>query len=373
MLTTRTEQIKNCRATLEEIFKGSLDLYIDLFFYEREAVLTKKQSENLSKAGVIRPVGDKWVANVMVFPFRNKFIATDFLLSNYRQENGKYKRNLDDVWVMFPHETLLFIERLGNIKGGLALDIASGSGAISLFLADKFAKVISADINPKAVAYARFNTILNDLEDKIVNTESNLFTSLSQYKFDYICWNGPTVAMPEVKTPENVYPLYTYGGYDGAQFTKKFLKQVFKYTETNFKIKWWDGSLGDSKQSVVEKYIRSSLSHLSIKVTIEFLNKRRGVPLEEYDRSYIKYCQNKFDLSQSSHNHDQAVKKWYGQLKEGRLTHVYITLISIEPSGSFEVIYKDTPKTFVGPRQVFGFEWHFVSRGFIKKYLLANN
>ena len=49
---------------------------------------------------------------------------------------------------------------------------------------------------------------------------------------------------------------------------------------------------------MVEQYIRDNFSKSPIKVTIEFLNKRRGVPLKEYDKLYVKYCLNKFDLSQ---------------------------------------------------------------------------
>ena len=259
------------------------------------------------------------------------------------------------------------------MKGKIALDMASGSGAISLFLADKFEKVIASDINPKAVRYARFNAVLNNLENKITNIHSDLFSEFKDLTFDYICWNGPTVALPEVKNPEKVYPLYTYGGPDGAEFTKKFLDEVFTHTNHKFRIKWWDGSLGDSGQSVVEQYIRNNFPKLPIRVTIEFLNKRRGVPLTEYDKLYEKYCLGKFDLGQDENGATENAEQWYKMLDEYKLFNVYISLISIEPSNHFEVIYKDTAKTYVGPKQVFGFEWHCTSRKFITNYLRANS
>lgn len=372
MLTENALLIEKCRVILLDLFSTNINKYIDLFFYEKAVDLEDKYSKNLEAAGILRKEGNTWIAKVMVFPFRQKLIVTDFLLSIYNKENGKARRGLDDVWVMFPHETLLFIDRLDNVKGKLALDIASGSGAISLFLADKFEKVISSDVNPKAIKYARFNAILNNLEDKIINVQSDLFTKLRNKKFDYICWNGPTVAMPEVSEPDKVYPLYTYGGFDGAEFTKKFLDQVFAYTNKKFKIKWWDGSLGNSKQSSVEQYIRSNLSDLPIKITIEFLNKRRGVPLKEYERLYKKYCLNKFDLNQNTKKRDKAVKAWYKKLKAYQLSNVYISLITIEPGSRFNLVYKDSTKTYVSPRHVFGFEWHKVSRKFIISYLISN-
>lgn len=373
MLTEDKKLIKRCRSLLWEIFTKELDKFIDLFFYEKAIDISGHYSGVLEKAGLIRREGDLWIANVMVFPFRGKLIVTDFLLSLYKKKGQKYVRGLDDVWVMFPHETLLFIEKLGHIKGKLALDLASGSGGISLFLADKFDAVISSDINPKAVRFARFNAVLNNLEDKITNLQADLFAGIKAEKFDYICWNGPTVAMPEVSEPEKIYPLYTYGGKDGAEFTKRFLDEVFSRTKKKFKIKWWDGSLGNWKQSAVEDYIRNNFSHLPIKVTIEFLNKRRGIPLKEYDLLYKKYCLNKFDLNQSVKQRDVAVKSWYKDLKHQKLTFVYITLISIEPGSDFEVIYKYIGKSLVSARHVFGFEWHFASRNFIRSYLTAKN
>ncbi|HUD09711.1 MAG TPA: methyltransferase [Patescibacteria group bacterium] len=297
-LTKDIKLIKKCRKILIDLYSNDINMFIDLFFYENPVKSENENFKILEQAGILREENNQCFANVMVFPFRGKLIVTDFLLSLYKKKNGKFTRGLDDVWVMFPHETLLFIERLDNIRGKIALDMASGSGAISLFLAERFEKVIALDINPKAVKYARFNAVLNNLENKITNIQSDLFSEFKDIKFDYICWNGPTVALPKVKEPEKVYPLYTYGGPDGAEFTKRFLDEVFTHVNRKFKIKWWDGSLGDSNQSVVEQYIRDNFSKSPIKVTIEFLNKRRGVPLKEYDKLYVKYCLNKFDLSQ---------------------------------------------------------------------------
>lgn len=372
MLATNIKTIKKTRMILEKLFRNHLNKYIDLFFYEKEVVLDKLDAQILESAGLIKFEKGSWIANVMVFPYKGKFITTDFLLSVRRIKGGKYLRNIDDVWVMFPHETLLFIDSLDR-NGNTALDLASGSGAISLFLADRFKKVVSSDLNPKAVSYARFNAVLNNLENKIVNIQSDLFKNIKSSKFDYIVWNGPTVAMPEVNQPEKVYPLYTYGGFDGAEFTKKFLCEVFDHVRLGYKIKWWDGSLGNKKQSSVEQFIQKKFQNRPVKVTIEFLNKRRGVPLKEYDQSYVKYCLDKFDLNQTASQRKDVVQSWYKKLKKFKMTHVYITLISIEPNNKFEVIYKDCRKTLVGPRQVFGFEWHYVSRSWIRKYLLENS
>lgn len=372
MLTKDKELIRECRFVLEQIFRKNIETYIDLFFYEKEVILELNQAEILGKAGILTRDNESNYAKVMIFPFKNKFIVTDFLLSIRKMLNGRYIRGIDDVWVMFPHETLLFIDRLKE-SGETALDLASGSGAISLFLADQFNQVFSLDINPKAIQYAKFNAMLNGVENKIVNLHSDMFANIKDRKFDFICWNGPTVAMPEIKNAKQVYPLYTYGGHDGAEFTKRFLSEVLEYTEQKFKIKWWDGSLGTEKESVVIKFIKDHLCNEKIKITVDYLNKRGGTYLSEYDKMYEKYCLDKFDLNQNAENRKVAVKSWYNQLKKERLNKVYISIITIEPSEKFELIEKYPTKTYVSARRVLGFEWHYASRKFIKNYLLEQN
>lgn len=372
MLTKNQRSVRECRVILEQIFRTNIDTYIDLFFYEKEVLLDPNQAEVMEKAGILTRNNKTHYAKVMVFPFRKKFIITDFLLSIRKKVNGRYMREIDDVWVMFPHETLLFIDRLEE-NGETALDLASGSGAISLFLADKFNEVFSLDINPKAVQYAKFNAVLNGIENKVINLHSDLFMNVKDKKFDFICWNGPTVAMPEINNAKQIYPLYTYGGYDGAKFTKRFLSEAFGYTKKKFKIKWWDGSLGTEKESVVIKFIKNHLCDKKIKITVEYLNKRGGIYLSEYDKMYEKYCLNKFDLNQNTENRNEAVKNWYSQLEKEKLNKVYISIITIEPSEKFELIEKYPTKTCVSARHVLGFEWHYASRKFIKDYLLKHN
>ncbi len=372
MLTINNQLIQRSRKVLDSLLNENLDKYIDMFFYEKPVELRKQDATMLLEAGIVRAHGVKYIANVMLFPYKGKLITTDFLLSIYKRDpKGRYLRGLDDVWVMFPHETLLFIDNLDPINGNLALDIASGSGAISLFLADRFEKVIASDINPKAVAYARFNAVLNNAETKITNIQSDIFSSLQNHKFDYVCWNGPTVALPEVESPTSTYPLYTYGGFDGAEFTRKFLTQVPEHLQHDFRIKWWDGSLGDKESSVVEKFIRVNLKNMPIKVTIQYLNKTGGAPLINYDRMYIKYNLDKFELNQNKHT-EAIVKAWYDKLKTQNLTQVYISLISIEKADKFSIAHKYPEKSKVTPRHVFGFEWHAVSREYIRNYITSN-
>ena len=380
MLTKNKVLIRKCRPILANLFQKNINAYIDLFFYEKEIKLELEKAKILQKTGILKRNKNKWYADIMIFPFRGKFIATDFLFSIRKKRGGIFLRQSDDVWPMYPFETLAFIDSLKSdasnplVRKQMALDLASGSGAISLFLVEKFKKVISADINSKAVHYARFNTILNNLENKVINIRSDIFKSLKKYKFDYIVWNGPTGAFPDIKNPHKYYPQYIYGGADGTKFTKKFLDNVFNYVSKYFKIKFLDCSLGDINVSLTERYIINKFSHLPIKVKIEFLNQNGKKLLASYQKLYDKYCANKLPMNlKSDRTYKTAIYKWKKYLKTKKLHYVYFSYISITPSDKFRIEHIYPKQSSFLPRHNFGFEWHYTSKKSIKNFLLENN
>ena len=236
MLTKNTKLIKSCRAALIKLLRQDFRKYIELFFWEREVVGSSgtKLFDILSKAGLITKHKNGYSANIMAYPLKDKFIITDFIFSTSHKKIIKVGREIqelfvrkkDQVWAILPHETPQIINQLKIKKGDVVLDLATGSGAIALFCADKAKKVYATDINPRAIEYAQFNAILNNLEHKIKFRIGDLFSPVKNIKFDYITWNGPTVAAPNVANPSTTYALSDFGGPDGAAFTRRFINQV---------------------------------------------------------------------------------------------------------------------------------------------------
>ncbi len=370
--------IRSCRPVIDKLFRQYRRDYINLFFHEKDILFDKFDLSPLIRTGILKKVGNRFRANVHVFPFKKKFIVTDFLYSIHRKSGTKLLRGKDDVWPMYPHETLNFIKSLNlskaKYKNQTALDMASGSGAITMFLADCFKKVVSADINSKAVNYSRFNSILNGLEDKIVSIRSNLFSSIKNHKFDYIIWNGPTGAFPPVKNPKEYYPLYIYGGADGTEFTKKFLLSFQKFVNEKFEVKFLDCSLGNNRESLIESFLKEKYSGEPLRIKIEFLNKNGRSPLAGYDKLYRKYCSERFPMNiKQDKVFIESAKRYPDWLKRNKLNYVYFSYITIRSSNRFELSYKYPKKSTFLPRHNFGFEWHVASRKLIEKYLYEYN
>lgn len=143
--------------------------------------------------------------------------------------------------VLIPRaDTEILVERciqlMKEVEEPNILDIGSGSGAISIAIANelKSSSVTGIDINEKALKLANENKILNEIEN--VNfIESNLFEKLDKdFKYDLIVSNPPYISkeeyetlMPEVKNYEPQNALTDLG--DGLYFYREISKLAGEY------------------------------------------------------------------------------------------------------------------------------------------------
>jgi len=79
-----------------------------------------------------------------------------------------------------------------SLSGKQVLDMGSGSGLLSLIAAQQGAKILSVDINPRAVDCTRMNAEKNNLAHAITAIQSDLFENVvADSQFDYVIWNPP--------------------------------------------------------------------------------------------------------------------------------------------------------------------------------------
>jgi SAM-dependent methyltransferase len=76
------------------------------------------------------------------------------------------------------------------------LDLGTGSGYLALLAAAHSQRVTATDVNPRAVAAARFNAILNR-KTNIETAQGSLFEPVGDRRFDLITSNPPFVVSPE--------------------------------------------------------------------------------------------------------------------------------------------------------------------------------
>lgn len=118
------------------------------------------------------------------------------------------------------------------------LDMCTGSGCIAISLAKKInnAQITAVDISNSALNVANKNVINNNVENKIIFINSDMFNNIEE-KFDIIVSNPPYIETETINKLEievqNEPHLALDGGIDGLKFYKIIANNAFKYLNEN--------------------------------------------------------------------------------------------------------------------------------------------
>jgi len=116
----------------------------------------------------------------------------------------------------FSTKLLLRYIRHENLKQKSLLELGAGSGLISVYAAQKGAKVTASDINPFSILCLKKNAETNKVTLDIIH--SDLFDNIPARKFDRILINPPYYK----KKPSSDAEYAWYCGEEGEYFQKLF-------------------------------------------------------------------------------------------------------------------------------------------------------
>lgn len=118
-------------------------------------------------------------------------------------------------------DTVVLLDALPATSGRRCLDVGTGSGALLFAAARRHADAVGVDINPRAVAMARFNATLNGVACTLL--EADLFELQDLGRFDLVTWNLPFHFFPPEERAANVDGD---GGEMGIELTLRFLDRL---------------------------------------------------------------------------------------------------------------------------------------------------
>ena len=131
--------------------------------------------------------------------------------------------------VFYPHaDTLLLINSAKVKSTDSVLEPFSGTGAISIFLAEKASSVVATDINPDAIKNINENIKLHHLENKMKAIQANIFPNKDTY--DIIVANPPYTNNVAKDLAEKAF------WDEEHKTTKLFLQEAKKHLTKNGKI-----------------------------------------------------------------------------------------------------------------------------------------
>ncbi len=120
-------------------------------------------------------------------------------------------------------DTLLLLRHAERLVEGDVLEMGTGSGYIAIELSrmPRVRRVVGVDIDPKAVGIARNNALEAGVSDTVRFSESDLFQSLRDSRFDWILFNPPYLPSEGA-----IDELSWAGGKNGGELLMRFLSEA---------------------------------------------------------------------------------------------------------------------------------------------------
>ncbi len=146
-------------------------------------------------------------------------------------------------------DSFLFAENLEVNAGDWVLELGTGSGILGILAAKKAREVVAVDLNPHAVRCAKQNAVLNDVSDKMLFLQGDLFTALTDAeKFDLILFNAPYLPLEDSETDSWLGRAWA-GGATGRQVIDRFISQAQSHMRQTGRILLMQSTLANIEET----------------------------------------------------------------------------------------------------------------------------
>ena len=234
----KTENLDIFNKSVEYLKKNGVpSALVDTEYIFSEALKVSRNTLKYSMSREIKEEDKNKIREMLMLRAKNRK-PLQYILGEWEFYGLPFKVR-ENVLIPRPDTEILVeqcIQLMREIEEPNILDIGSGSGAISIAIANelKSSSVTGVDINEDAIRLANENKVLNKVEN--VNfMKSDLFEKLDEdFKYDLIVSNPPYITkdeyetlMPEVKNFEPKNALTDLG--DGLYFYREISKKVGAY------------------------------------------------------------------------------------------------------------------------------------------------
>ncbi|MCG1042705.1 methyltransferase [Mycetohabitans sp. B8] len=180
-------------------------------------------------------------------------------------------QHADQVLPIQP-EQLFFMDYTSpeDIAQASVLDIGVGSGVLSIFcLLNGATSCVGLDVNPRAKILAGHNAIINHIDknfDIRDGSISNIFESVKDKQFDFICSNPPFEPTP----PGIEYYLNSAAGVYGMDFAEKILSNIDQHLSSDGTLQMVTMAPGDAQKPFkLYEILENHLTGLAVEITLD--------------------------------------------------------------------------------------------------------
>jgi hypothetical protein len=174
--------------------------------------------DDLLGAGVlaVEPPDGVSTANFSVVSYLGRYFVVSL--------NPYYPRSRDpDAPVYIGADSLTLAAALPDHRRvTCGMDLCTGSGIQAIMMAATAGKMVAVELDEGAVRAARFNALLNGVEDRVEVVHGDLYAAAPAGPYELIVSNPPFLPVP----PGVHYPMCGHGGEDGMSVLKPLLEGI---------------------------------------------------------------------------------------------------------------------------------------------------
>jgi len=321
--------------------KSTLASAIRLFFLEADEdaaaasrLLSARGLSQLTSAGLLQRRQGKVRARLRIDPIGEQvFLADRRFRASDRTAFGlgltapgglRAGTRIDPVYPPSA-DSIILRDAIIQPDNGKVLDLCTGSGVQAVAHAHSAHHVTAVDINPRAVATAELNVILNGV-DNVEVCQGDLYAAVRRRRFDTIIANPPFVSSPYAKGPS-----YHAGGPSGDAVLRRILRGWAKHLEPDgrgFAITHVGLRNGQELLDLAGSWLHGFPGRVLL------LELESGSPVD------LAAAQALFALEQGLSTYNREVRRWVAYLMQHRIARITAVLIVAERSGvpSFDLV-----------------------------------
>lgn len=210
---------RRVHGALHDWARRAPERYARCFLHARPLLIQRAERPlfgDLAALGLVERAGPSIVrARVRLFRLYGRLIATD--LASHSGPDQVFSLMFEQVYL---------VRNMDVRPTDHVLELCLGSGVNSLFAADVARSVAGVDLNPRALAFARFNEALNPGRRPLTYWQGSLFEPIEPGRtFDTILVNPPFELVPGDET----WFLHSDGGEDGLDVVRRILAETPAY------------------------------------------------------------------------------------------------------------------------------------------------
>lgn len=215
---------------------------------EARACLDEAVVERLADAGVLEVDGERVRSRYIAIVYLNRFflVSPPLWLRGYDPGETFVYAGPDSYWMA------RFTANLGPVAR--ALDLCTGSGLLASLLDARH--TVAVEIDPEVAEAARFNAILNGLEERIDVRAGDLYAAVPEERFELIVANPPFLPTPDALA----LPSCGDGGSDGGEALRAILGGLGEKLSFGGRALIYGQGFGSEQEPSIAAWLREELA-----------------------------------------------------------------------------------------------------------------